>query len=332
MKKDLFVSLSVLGIIGVSIVTIGAFSLSNNCIFKDDVKAGIQNPAFSTNVDTLNSEENKKGDSYVRSLNEAPDPYSADKSDVYHIILHTIDYFDKASGRLFACTTQDKIARMTDFNTCMSKPSAFNDKKVFKVDDISLMSEEYLSKCECVQTCKQYYTSDSCYEVDDLNKIYSEQQGYGMMPYSSFYPSDKQELINSFHDEDRVSIDENGDKHAAIMPDPTYVIDSSVFLFPQNYAMGFLSDFDLWAIDGVSEFDGRQCYNISGTAEKDYGIKLGVNHFNMCIDCKTGVILKYEGYDCYGQLKNYLFTENIKFDDEVEDTPRFDLKDVEGYK
>ena len=288
------------------------------------------------NVEThLISEAADKGysqmDSSIHPLQAAPNPDNVKKADIYHITLHTIDYFDRVSGTLFACTTQDGIAQMTDFNSCISEASSYSDRKSFKIEDVSKISEEYYSQCECVQTVKQYLSMDGCYEVDDLNRVYSDSVRVEVLPYDKLYPIEKQEYIN-IPDEERFTIDENGDTQALIMPDPTYVIDASVFLFPQNYAMGFLSDFNLWDIEDILECDGRLCYKIAGRASSNYGKKLGVDSFVLYIDCKTGVILKYEAYDEYGTLKNYLYTQNIKFDDNANSTPKFDIDTVNGYE
>lgn len=333
MKKEFLLSLSVIGVITISTAVIGFRSASNANKVSTDISSYNYEQQENNLTMAMNTTETEKEFKVVneRLLETAPDPLVADKADVYHIVLHTIDYFDKASGRLFACTTQDGIARMTDFNTCMSEPYAFCDRKTFKTDDISLISEEYFSKCECLQTIRQYYTRDSFYEVNDLDRTFIEQHGICMNTFDELYPPDKKEFYN-IPDSERFSLDENGETHAALMPDPTNIIDSSVFLFPQNYAMGFLSDFELWHINGISEFDGRDCYEISGTTTPKYGTKLGVNQFLMCIDCKTGVILKYEGYNASGQLMNYLYTENIRYDEDVPNAPTFNSDSVNGYK
>ena len=274
-----------------------------------DISAALEGAENSQSLFTSGTEKKS-----VRTLMTAPEPSSADKEDVYHLLLHTIDYFDSASGRVYSYTVQNGCANMTDFSISMSEPSAYNYRRTYKIDDISRISEEYFSKCELVQSTKHYCDRTSYYDTDELNDTHSEGQGICMKTFDELYPEDKRELFD-IPDSQRVSYDADGERHTILMPDPTNMVDSSISLFPQSMAMGYFSDTDLWEIDGISEFDGRQCYEVSGTASSSYGEQQNVSDFNACIDCKTGVLLKFEGYDSSGQLRRYIYTENISFDD-----------------
>ena len=41
-------------------------------------------------------------------------------------------------------------------------------------------------------------------------------------------------------------------------------------------AFGFLTDFELWDVDGIEGYAGRECYVLSGKTADDYKIKFAL--------------------------------------------------------
>lgn len=105
----------------------------------------------------------------------------------------------------------------------------------------------------------------------------------------------------------------------------------AVSFYPREMCTGYLENFNNWEITETFELNGRYCAMINGTAEPEYGSRFGVETFNITIDCDTGVWLQFEGYDSDGTVQAYVYTENIRFDNEAESVPLFTEECAEGY-
>ena len=73
------------------------------------------------------------------------------------------------------------------------------------------------------------------------------------------------------------------------------------------------------------------CVGIHGKASEDYGAKLNVAEFEFLVDVNTGVLVRYEGFDANGNLSDFMYTENLRFDGSVESVEKYSDKLVEGY-
>lgn len=112
----------------------------------------------------------------------------------------------------------------------------------------------------------------------------------------------------------RVTVEDNGNPSYHYRTDITNTYLASVSLLPQEMTFGFLTDFDVWDVERTEEYVGRKCYIVSGKTNENYGQKLGVEKFTFYVDCETGVLLKYIGYDESQNIRSYIITENISFD------------------
>ena len=113
--------------------------------------------------------------------------------------------------------------------------------------------------------------------------------------------------------------------------DPTGAHEIATFFVPQEMTMGYLSDFDNWEITGTQEVQGRTCAVVQGTADPEYGGRLGVETFEILVDQETGVWMQYEGYAADGTVQSYVYTENIQFDAQAQSVPAFTASCAEGY-
>jgi hypothetical protein len=48
---------------------------------------------------------------------------------------------------------------------------------------------------------------------------------------------------------------------------------------------------------------------------------LGVDSFTFLVDANTGVLLQYIGYNADGAISDYLYTENMQFEEQAEEVP-----------
>ena len=95
---------------------------------------------------------------------------------------------------------------------------------------------------------------------------------------------------------------------------------------------GYLANQNLWSINGTKVIDDKLCYHISGTAEEDYGSKFNVSTFELMVDVNTGVLIQYIGYDDNGEISDYIYTENISFENKADKVETFSNNELTGYE
>lgn len=152
-------------------------------------------------------------------------------------------------------------------------------------------------------TGKQFYT------VDHSRATYKQKQSYDIITLEQAGP---------ISDEERHFIMDDGFPAYSYRANPTNIPSASICIFPQEMTFGYLTDTDLWEIKGVEQLDGRTCYHITGVTGADYGKKRNVASFEFFVDTNTGVLLKYVGYDANGDISDYLYSENMQFEEKAE--------------
>lgn len=94
---------------------------------------------------------------------------------------------------------------------------------------------------------------------------------------------------------------------------------------PEIFAATYLDDFDKWRIDKIDTSFGRECFNISGSADG----QLEVYSFNICVDKENGAVISMTCYDENGdevrQLITYEYVVNEPLSTDV-------LKDIDDMK
>ena len=95
-------------------------------------------------------------------------------------------------------------------------------------------------------------------------------------------------------------------------------------LFPQSFAMLYLSDFDTWKVQGTETFAGRTCTVIDGQAgdrmnqlEDPCHEQLAGTHFILYVDEATGCLLCKRVYDDQSNLIDWLAVQDITFDEDA---------------
>ncbi|MDE5556697.1 MAG: hypothetical protein K2J32_03220, partial [Ruminococcus sp.] len=81
-------------------------------------------------------------------------------------------------------------------------------------------------------------------------------------------------------------------------------------LFPQQFAMSKMRDFDNWNITGYKEIIGRNCAVIEGVTEN--------SKFKMAVDIDYGFMINYEELSDNNDIISYSKTLNLKNDIDVE--------------
>ncbi len=224
-------------------------------------------------------------------------------------MLNSIDYYDSISG-----TTVYNVGK--DINNCMvinfesdvetgkafTTVEQINSSKPYELFDETSAAEFNLKSNVTIVS-----DGESVYELDNLKKTYTLDNNAAV----------KREDTSSIPDDERYWINEDGEPCCFYRGDATNTGYAKRCIFSQELAIGYLHDFNLWSVDSIEEYNGRKCYIISGTADEEYGKKLNVEKFKLCVDFETGVLLKYEGYSSDGELTHFLYTDNIKINEGI---------------
>ncbi|MBQ9673106.1 MAG: hypothetical protein IJV39_00580 [Ruminococcus sp.] len=229
------------------------------------------------------------------------------KTNLYSKVLNSIDYYNVING-----TIETNMLNQTDevieYNVDMSKGTAYQhvlgrdfDEEVFAQDN-NVYTIDNLTKTYSVEAAVA--KSDE-YEEDDV--LLGELDVKDRIKYTT---ADEEET-------DDAEISESGNELIPVYyyrQNPTNVhYASTVSLFPQEMAFGFLSDENLWDITDKTEFLNRKCTVVEGKTEQGYGEKLNISSFVIIIDDESGVILDFKGYDQQGNITNYTSTKNVSF-------------------
>lgn len=130
---------------------------------------------------------------------------------------------------------------------------------------------------------------------------------------------------------ERYYVDENGDPNYCYRSDPTNASGANECLFPQEYAFGYLTDKELWSVEGSVEYCGRQCFHVVGKVDSSYAAQTGADQFQMYVDQETGILLMLDAQ--YGkETVGSVTVSEITIDDpEICRTFNYDMSRYEDY-
>ena len=246
----------------------------------------------------------------TRALKKAVAYDKANKNDIYHMMLNSIDYYDKVSGTIYFPTGDINLVNSVQFQSVLSETTAYSHYSQVYADNISNYSMESISsEAEEIKNLiydeEEYCNANESVSMNLIEKSYTTKIGDAI----------SLDCVCSIPDNERITIAEDGEPCYNYRTNPTNVPEASICIFPQEMAFGFLANQELWDIDGIEEIDGNKGYHIFGTTTKEYGNKINVSSFEFVVDVNTGVLLKYVGYDSNGEISDYMYTENIRYED-----------------
>lgn len=260
------------------------------------------------------------------------------KNDYYTKILNSIDYYNVVSGTIETNMLNDVDTKI-EYGVDMTKCNAYQhvvcddvneevfvqDNKIYTIDNIN-KTRNYAPEfayAKSDELLKDNEESDNIYE--SLVEKTSEER----ITYNTVNDVNAKSLEN-FSDNSENSADETIIPVYHYRPNPTNIhYASTVSLFPQEIAFGFLSNESLWEISEKTEFLGRKCTILKGVTGKDYGTKLNISRFVMIVDDKSGIVLSFEAYDSDDNLTQYSTTTSLSFD--KEEIKTFKLSDYQNY-
>ena len=248
-----------------------------------------------------------------RMLKESIATDKSTKNDVFYMMLNSIDYFDKASGKMTVKSYNSEYIDTVEFQTIISEVESYSEYKSYK-------SKELLELNQPEVVNKQYCNKDKFIILYPNTKEYLDKPDC-IISWSE---------VCSIPDSDRVSFIDN-------MPcynyrsNPLNVTMSNMCLFPQEFAFGFLENKDNWEISGTVDVSGNECYLIKGTLSPDYGSKFKVTYFEFMVSTKNGALVHYEGFDENNKITNYMYTDNLKFDGDAEEIKEYSENIISEY-
>lgn len=245
----------------------------------DEANEMIQNAKanYSEN-DILYISEKEK---YIKSIMSGEDINSAEnKSYIYHMMLNSTDYFNTAEG-------------VVEYS--------LNDSETATAEFVTNISEQYAYEKE--------YLSDG--SIDELyvydGKGFKKNAECGI--YETFICSESGDF--NISDNNRVIMLDEGSILNINRKDTTNLaVSGNLCLFPQQFAMSKMYDFDKWNITEYTEKLGRNCVIIEGAAENSY--------FKMTVDIDYGFMIDYEELSENGDIISYSETLDLKNDIVVE--------------
>ena len=272
-------------------------NVKNNCNVSGD-NSNVVNP-LSEKTLMENSSENIKTttDSEFKSV----------KEEIWHKMLNSIDYYNNVSGKMVYADSPGEDMYV-EYQTNLDESKAYTEVQEINVSDssVAVMSSD-ISSCTNANTfdVEVFTNGTSLTMLDNIEKTAVNED-------NSVCTRENAEEIK---DDERIVIEEDGTPGYYYRCDVTNTYLASASLFPQEMTFGFLTDFELWNVDNTETYVGRKCYVISGVSSEEYGNKIGVKNFQMYVDCETGVLLKYVGYDKDENIHAYLATEEIHFEE-----------------
>lgn len=312
-KKEIKTIITSIFAIGIS--TSGIIAISNESVDKPNKQSQQMPAAYVKESDdpTPTYSSSKPINTFSpRPLAVAPDTKDISKDTIVHMMLNSIDYYDRVSGTMYFASDRKDVVNTIEFQTILSQSESYSkfSQRIFDCNQNITMTNFKETEFQEITYC----------DKNRKTQINPKEKTYKIYDSGAVFSLDDARPIN---DNERILTAEDGMPIYRYRSDPTNVTMSSMSLFPQEIAMGFLKDQDLWNIEGVENYNGLKCYKVQGRTSLAYGSKLNVITFEFLIDSKTGVLVKYEGYDENGSLTDFMYTENLKFGDSADNVELF---------
>ena len=243
----------------------------------------------------------------------------ATKESIFHMMLNTVDYFSKVSGTVIISSDFIEKPNCVTFQSDLDTgyASSYQHSYDYVSDIYNITCDDLLDEYR-IASVEDYFDNVNHTQIDHICETYMTEPDYEMADYR-------------VPDSQRVTTDKKGNVTLAYRADLTKVPLASRSLFPQGFTAGALHDFSLWNIEEITELDGNECFSIIGTPEESYAGKTRIHNYEMYVNTKNGCIMKLQGFNESGELVFYVYTDDLRFDDEAEDYKKALGEIPEGY-
>ena len=308
-----------------SVLTLSLRYILSVTLYKEDTEAFFKHSiSISMILSKDNDFETTKRKRIEYMPKKAVDSTEATKSSIYEMMVNSIDYYNKASGTvIYGDGDFINHATVITFQTDMTTGSAYCNQRYYEhIDNIYSVTTEDLDENYIIQDIETYYDDGIYLKLDHDYKKYFKNIGDPVTP----------QLEKRVADAEIYSIGTDGLPRAVYRADYTRVPLASRCLFPQGFTMGALHDFSLWNIEEITELDGNECFRITGTPEESYAGKTRIHNYEMYVNTKNGCIMRLQGFNENGELVFYVYTDDLRFDDEAQEHKKAPSEIPEGYR
>lgn len=227
-------------------------------------------------------------------------------------MLNSIDYYDKASGRLVTKGNGNSFNDV-EFEIDLTTARSYSHIRQYWIDSPeSAMSGDY-TKAELITDeygtydFINYSDGERLHSYNTYSKVHEVTDGVVSRTESYEIPDDERRYTKP-----------DGTPSWRYRINPLNCDFAMSSLFPQMFVLDVLNDTEKWRIDGLQTYLDRECISVSGT------------DFTALIDEKTGVLMKYIATDENGDISDYICVQSIAFDGEAADVREIDILEWEG--
>ncbi|MCC3359683.1 hypothetical protein [Bacillus sp. REN16] len=247
----------------------------------------------------------------ANSLSFLSETDSGLKDQIHSKMLNSIDNFENVKG---------------SFNY-WSKPAGFN----YSVDYMVKTGNNPSSIVKIIENGEDVI--ESSYDGKSNVILFNDKKEYSkknIKPNNEFRDKEKKQLGVS--PKNRYLLGNNKEKIYLYKSDYTNMNAAKDSLFPQEIALGYLEDYSQWEIvDDSTKYAGVEAVLIEGTFNEYYAAKHQASTFKLWVHKDTGVLLNLEEYDSDMELVSGLATQDIKFNDKLNNA-NFHLETPPGFK
>ena len=217
-----------------------------------------------------------------------PEADTTTKEGIYQKMFNSVYCYDKVSGEMVLSTENSTESLVVDFEADLEKSLSYSNSEKIK---IIFDNDKYIRENEEFTYCD----GNQIYKVDAINKI-TDMNGFAA----------KRSEMTAAND--------TPSRYADVTNLP-YV---SAALIPRLSVLDLIDNSENWEISGTETYLGRKCTTISGEISGEFGVKNNTRSYWLCVDNKTGVVLKYFASGLSGEYQHVMLMRNIAFDDDVE--------------
>ena len=259
-----------------------------------------------------------KAEKQSHPRNPAPDTDT--KDGIMNAMLNSIDHYDKASGRIII---GDRIESgrccydIVDFDTDLDTGRSYCYLNTFSseytdISDFESTAEENSFGYDLLTNARISCTDGNMgYDLDLVNGNLTVQSCLNRIN-SGEYKTWQECIIT----------DPNGIKSYSYRCKITNTPYADRCLAPFELAFTLLEKSDNWNIEYEEIYKGRKCAVIKGICERN-----DWSSFELYTDKINGTLLKFKIYNADGELLRFMRTDDISFDDAVEDIRNIDISE-----
>lgn len=249
-------------------------------------------------AETLQTKSTAQGTKAPARVTQAGDSEVTQDS-IYDRMLNSVDYFNAADVTFHVLEPSIPEPKIVTIETNLNDSTAHQTVLAYKnqadLDNRNTAAENVEDFCDGEYVIQFNHTDKSYFVKGTALKRTEPEEEYSAT-------------------ESRYFLDNDGIANYQYRINSTNADMASYCLTPQELAFGLLTDKSLWEISGTQQYQGRAAVVLKGTATEAYGAQLNIAEFELIVDIETGILLKYEGINEYGEVTSYTEVTALRID------------------